>query len=134
MKIFGQVLDGNSGEPLVGVTLKTTPIEGAKPVANVITKRDGSFELEDPNLMDDNKVEFILNGYVDVAFPANELTQGNPIYLYEVTAVEGQPLEGELEIPKTTPLKTDLKSNSKIPLLVIAASAALLFYMFRKKK
>ena len=62
MKIFGEVLDGNTMEPLAGVTLRVSQMEGAKPVPNVITNRAGKFSLEDANLLAGSKIEFILNG------------------------------------------------------------------------
>jgi len=134
MKIFGEVLDGNTMEPLAGVTLRVSQMEGAKPVPNVITNRAGKFSLEDANLLAESKIEFILNGYQDKSLMANELQGGN-VFIYSVVGEEDAMIhEGEVETPETKPLAVAPKKDNTAYYIVGAVALGLLYLMFRKKK
>lgn len=134
MKIYGEVIDANTGEPLAGVTLRPSQVEGAQPIRKTITNRAGAFKLEDEMLMEDTLVDFVLHGYVDKSFPAKELN-GQAVYLAQVIDNQDVILEtSDPEIEETQNIKTEVKENKVLPLLIIAGSAALLYLMFRKKK
>lgn len=134
MRIFGEVLDADTFEPLAGVTLRPSRVEGVQPARNTITDRAGRFEIKDEMLMEETLVDFVLHGYVDKSFPAAEL-QGQNVYLSQVDANQQVNLEtGPVEVEETTPLKTEVKENKIAPMLIIAGSAVLLYLMFRKKK
>jgi len=134
MKIFGEALDGNTMEPLAGVTLRVSQMEGAKPVPNIITNRAGRFSLEDSNLLAESKIEFILNGYQDKSVMANELQGGN-VFIYSVVGEEGAMIhEGQEETPETKPLAVAPKKDNTAYYIVGVVSLGLLYLMFRKKK
>ena len=134
MKIFGEVLDADTFEPLAGATLRPSRAEGIQPARNTITDRAGRFEIEDKMLMEETLVDFVLHGYVDKSFPASEL-QGQNIYLSQVDSNQEVNLEmGPVEVEETEPLKTEVKENKIAPLLIISGTAVILYLMFRKKK
>lgn len=133
MRIFGEVLDGNTNEPLGGVTLRISQAEGGVKVPNIITNRAGKFEVEDGNIMPEAMVDFVLNGYQDKSLTANKL-EGEPIFLYSVMSEEGMPLEGEIEMPTTQPIQNLPEESNAKYILVGLAALGLLFLMFRKKK
>jgi hypothetical protein len=134
MRIFGEVLDSDTFEPLAGVTLRPSKVEGIQPARNTITDRAGRFDIKDEMLMEETLVDFVLHGYVDKSLPVEEL-QGQSVYLSQVDSNQQVNLEtGPVETEETTPLKAEVKENKIVPLLIIAGSAALLYLMFRKKK
>jgi hypothetical protein len=52
MRIFGEVLDSDTFEPLAGVTLRPSKVEGIQPARNTITDRAGRFDIKDEMLME----------------------------------------------------------------------------------
>lgn len=134
MRIFGEVIDANTFEPLAGVTLRPSKVEGAQPARNTITDRAGRFDIKDEMLMEETLVDFVIHGYVDKSLNASEL-QGENVYLSQVDTNQEVNLEtGPVEVEETQPLNVEVKENKIAPLLIIAGSAVILYLMFRKKK